>query len=187
MIKEKKLTICIPTYNRLKFIEKQLGFFKDEFENNKLILKDVEFIVADNASNDDTALFLSEYKNKHQFFDYQINPTNLGLVGNVVNLLNLAKTEYVWFVSDDDDLKPGVVEKILEIIQNNDNPELIFLNYSLNGNSGFTGKEGLRVDSKEAVLDVFREFYGSLVLITACVYKRKNLNELWVIIILNDF
>lgn len=178
MIKEKKLTICIPTYNRLKFIEKQLGFFKDEFENNKLILKDVEFIVADNASNDDTALFLSEYKNKHQFFDYQINPTNLGLVGNVVNLLNLAKTEYVWFVSDDDDLKPGVVEKILEIIQNNDNPELIFLNYSLNGNSGFTGKEGLRVDSKEAVLDVFREFYGSLVLITACVYKRKNLNEL---------
>lgn len=178
MIKEKKLTICIPTFNRLNFIEKQLGFFKEQFENNKLLTGAVEVIVADNASTDDTALFLFEYKNKHQFFNYQVNPTNLGLVGNVVNLLDLSKTEYVWFVSDDDDLKPGVVEKILETIEDNNNPELIYLNYSMNGNSGFTGKEELRVDSKEAVLDVFREFYGSLVLITACVYKRNNLNEL---------
>jgi glycosyltransferase involved in cell wall biosynthesis len=178
MIKEKKLTICIPTFNRLKFIEKQLGFFKEQFGNNKLLMPAVEFIVADNASTDDTAVFLSKYKNKHPFFNYVVNPSNLGLVGNVVNLLNLSKTEYVWFVSDDDDLKPGVVENILEIIENNDSPELIYLNYSLNGNSGFTGKEGLRVDSKKAVLDVFREFYGSLVLITACVYKRNNLNEL---------
>jgi glycosyltransferase involved in cell wall biosynthesis len=178
MIKDKKLTICIPTFNRLKFVENQLGFFKEQFKNNKLLMEYVEVIVADNASTDNTALLLSEYKNKHQFFNYVVNTSNLGLVGNVVNLLNLSKTEYVWFVSDDDDLKNGVVEKILEIIKNTGNPELIYLNYSLNGNPGFTGDEGLREDSKKAVLDVFREHYGSLVLITACVYKRNNLNEL---------
>lgn len=178
MTSSKKLTICIPTFNRLKFIKKQLGFFNEQLENNKALIQDVEIIVADNASTDTTALFLSEYKKQHNFFNYLINSSNLGLVGNIINLLNVSKTEYVWFVSDDDDLNAGVVEKILGIIKENRNPEFILLNVSVLGKKNFTGKCGLRVDSKKAAMEVFREDYGSLVLMTSCVYKRKNLLEL---------
>ena len=175
---EKKLTICIPTYNRLKFIKKQLVFFKNEFKNNELLAKHVEFIVADNASADSTADFLLQYKNENIFFKFVINSANLGLVGNIVNLLFLAKSEYVWFVSDDDDLKSGVVERILEIIENNNKPEFIFLNFLVFGKKNFAGKSSLRVDSKNAANEVFREDYGSLVLMTACVYKKRHLIEL---------
>jgi len=178
MVSKKKLTIGLPTYNRLNYVKKQLSFFKGEIKNNKEIQEKVNFIVADNASTDQTPLFLSDYKSKNDFFDYVINPSNLGLVGNVVKLLDLSTTEYVWFVSDDDDLAPGIVTKVLEILVSNPKIEFIFLNYSFFNRKGFMGKTGLRFDSKKATFDVFREHYGSLVLITACVHKRKNLNEL---------
>jgi len=174
----KKLTICIPTFNRLNFIKKQLLFFEDEFKRNRQLTSNVEIIVADNASKDETASFLKTLKKEKDFFNYVINPINLGLIGNVIKLLGLATTEYIWFVGDDDDLKPGIVEKVLEILDSNQKMEFIFLNYSIFNKKGFTGKTGLRLDSKEAVFDVFREHYGSLVLITACVHRRKNLNEL---------
>jgi len=178
MRNKKKLTICIPTFNRLEFIKKQLSFFQRQIENNKQLLQDISIIVADNASQDKTDEFLSSFNKKYNFFEYVINKSNLGLVGNIVNLLNLSKTEYVWFVSDDDELVTGVIEKIVNIINANNEPEFIFLNYSLKGKNGFTGKSGLRLDSKNAAQEVFREGYGSLVLITACVYKKKNLTEL---------
>ena len=175
---EKKLTICIPTYNRAKFIERQLTFFEEEFKNNQHLAEHVNCIVADNASSDNTAEFLSRYNEENNFFEYQTNSDNLGLVGNIVNLLGLSRTEYVWFVSDDDDLKPGIVKKILEIISSSNNLDFILLNISVLGKKNFQGKSGLRTDAKKAAMEVFREHYGSLVLMSACIYKRENLMEL---------
>lgn len=178
MSKEKKLTICIPTYNRLKFIKNQLYFFNNEFKNNQFLSKKVDVIVADNASNDNTADFLFQYKNETHFFGYILNESNLGLVGNITNLLYIAKSEYVWFVSDDDELKTGVVSEIIEIIENNENPEFIFLNFSLFGKKIFSGQCGLRSDSNKAVNEIYREHYGSLVLMTACIHRKDNLMKL---------
>ena len=175
---DKKLTICLPTYNRYKFIKNQLAFFNNEFNDNKSLNEKVEFIVADNASNDCTADFLAQYKKENNFFNYVVNSENLGLVGNIVHLLNLAKTEYVWFVSDDDELNHGVVQQVVEIIENHNNPEYIFLNFLVFGNKNFTGKCGLREDSKKAALEVYREDYGSLILMTACIHKKNNLLEI---------
>ncbi|GAB1308197.1 hypothetical protein KH5_08800 [Urechidicola sp. KH5] len=178
MTAKKQLTICIPTYNRLEFIKKQLEFFYNEFKDDNLLLNRVNIIIGDNASTDQTADFLSNYKRERDFFDLVINPNNLGIVGNINNLLELAETEYVWFVSDDDELRKGVVRNIFEIIDENKNLNFIFLNFLFFGNRIFSGKTGLRVDSKEAVNEVFREYYGSLILITACIYKKSNLLEL---------
>ncbi len=174
---KKRLTICLPTYNRYKFIKNQLGFFNTEFKNNKNLSEHVEVMVADNASSDKTAEFLVKYKKENNFFNYVINPENLGLVGNIVNLLDLADTEYVWFVSDDDELNPGVVQRVVEIIENN-NPEYVFLNFLVFGKKNFTGTCGLRKDSKEAALEVYKEDYGSLILMTACIHKKNNLLEI---------
>lgn len=172
---DKLLTVCIPTFNRVDFIKKQMSFFQSQIKNNKRLIEDVAFIVANNASTDNTAKFLLEYRKDNDFFEYITNSSNLGLVGNIVNLLNFLVTEYVWFVSDDDELRDGIIEEVLKIIKLYSNPEFIFLNYSSSGKKGFNGKTGYRSDSKEAALEVFQENYGSLVFITACVYKRRHL------------
>ncbi len=175
---DKILTVCIPTFNRIDFIKKQMSFFQSQIKKNEKIIEKVAFIVADNASTDNTAKFLSQYRKNNNFFEYIINPSNLGLVGNIGALLNSSTTEYVWFVSDDDELKDGVVEEIIKIINQKNRPEFIFLNYFFSGKKGFNGKSGYRSDSKEAALEVFQESYGSLVFMTACVYKRRHLLDL---------
>ena len=175
---DKILTVCIPTFNRSSFIKKQMSFFQDQIKKNESIIEKVAFVVADNASTDSTVNFLSQYRQNNNFFEYFVNPSNLGLVGNIGALLNASDTEYVWFVSDDDKLKDGVTEEVIKIINQYNRPEFIFLNYSSYGKKGFNGKSGYRSDSKEAALEVFQESYGSLVFMTACVYKRKHLLEL---------
>jgi glycosyltransferase involved in cell wall biosynthesis len=156
----------------------QLKFFNNQIQENPNLKKLVRFLISDNASTDNTSKILDNLLSQYGFFEKHTNKENKGLVGNIITLLNLSTTEYVWFVSDDDDLKGGVISEILNIIANNKNPEFIFLNYSLNGKKGFSGDCGFRLDSKIAALEVFREAYGSLVFMTSCVYKRKNLLEL---------
>lgn len=177
---DKILTICIPTYNRKIYLEKQLGFFQRQIDNNKKILERVHFIVSDNASTDDTLFMLNSWSQDSLFFDYYINEVNLGLAGNLKASLNRSITEYFWFVSDDDRLKDGIIELVLDAIDSS-NPEFILINYLSGGNNkeiGYTGTTGFHTNSKSVALEIFNEAYGSLVFITACVYKRSNLLDL---------
>lgn len=174
----KQLTICIPTYNRSKFIKNQLLFFYGEIQKNPNLKNLVSFIVSDNASTDDTSIILKKLHIQNDFFEHHTNKENLGLVGNILALLNLSSSEYIWFVSDDDELNEGIIAEILNIIANHDSLDFLFLNYSFNEKKVFLGKSGYRSDSKEAALEVFRGAYGSLVFMTSCVYKRKNILKL---------
>ncbi len=174
----KLLTVCIPTYNRAKYLEKQLMFFLEQVRSNSKIIDSVRFIVSDNASTDETPEILRKIHKVTGFFDYETNESNLGVVGNIIALLNRSDTEYVWFVSDDDTLKNGIIENILSIIKNYNEPEFIFLNYLSSSKKGFNGKSGYRADSKCAALEIYQNGYGSLVFMTACVFRRNNILEL---------
>ena len=123
------LTICIPTYNRKNYLENQLAFFQKQVENNPNILQKVRFIVSDNASTDDTCKMLESWDKSLCFFDYYRNDKNLGLVGNIIASLKRSTTDYVWFVSDDDQLKEGIIERVLDALINSI-PEFLFINYS---------------------------------------------------------
>jgi glycosyltransferase involved in cell wall biosynthesis len=172
------LTICLPTYNRSTFIANQINFFQKEIEADSLILQKIRFIVGDNASTDETPKVLDELNKKHPFFEVITNDENLGLIGNVINLLNYSKSEYVWFVSDDDVLERGILLEVLNILKKYNNLEFIFLNFSADGEIGSKEKKGYIQDSKSTALSMFKERYGSLVFITSCVYKRETLLEL---------
>ncbi len=176
-LNNKTLTICIPTFNRKTYLEKQISFFQKQISNNKKILDKVYFIVSDNASTDGTKSMIDSFDKKKIFFDFYSNSQNLGLVGNIIASLNRSETAYVWFVSDDDHLKDGIIELIIDAIHNNE-PEFVFINYLSKSKLGYKGAYGLQADSKNVALKIFNQSYGSLVFMTACVYKRKNLVEL---------
>lgn len=172
------ISICIPTYNRLEYLKQCLNFLKNEIDLYPFVLDDVEFLISDNCSTDGTDVFLHEFSQSNSHFKFKRNVTNLGLVGNLISCIDGVDTEYIWFVSDDDELESGIVSRVLSAIKENYKPEFVFLNYFIKGKPGYTLNSGYFPNSKDVALNIFNEGYGSLVFITSCVYKTNNLRSL---------
>jgi glycosyltransferase involved in cell wall biosynthesis len=110
------LSLCIPTYNRGKFLDISLSRIKEQFKN---ITDCVELIVSDNCSTDNTSEIVQKYMDEGLAIRYVKNPTNLGVDGNLVQCFRMAQGEYVWLPGDDDYLKEGALSKILEVLKSN--------------------------------------------------------------------
>lgn len=110
------LSICIPTYNREKYLKECLDSVINQewFDEEK-----IEIIISDNASKDNTTELVKEYQNKHKNIRYFRNDKNLGSAKNILNLaLHLAKWEYVWLFWDDDLMSPVWIRKTTDAIKN---------------------------------------------------------------------
>ena len=120
----KKLSICIPTFNRPEKLIKQVMFVLNEIENG-IDSDKIEIIIRDNHSDCKSYNKVINKLAKSNIHLYR-NDSNLGLIGNLNALLKDAKGEYVWFIGDDDILHAGIVRKVYE---NCINAGLIFINH----------------------------------------------------------
>lgn len=68
------LSICIPTYNRYKYLKHSLNSIicQKEFQEKK-----VEIVISDNASTDDTQKLCKEYSSHFENIHYYRNPENV--------------------------------------------------------------------------------------------------------------
>ncbi|GHT02294.1 hypothetical protein AGMMS50276_32130 [Synergistales bacterium] len=108
------LSICMPTYNRSKHIKRQLSFILRDA--SEFIGKEVEILVSDNASPDDTdKIIRGIYHENPDTFFYIEQEENIGC-GQWVYLINKAEGKYVWLVGDDDVLRPGIVEHVIDLL-----------------------------------------------------------------------
>jgi abequosyltransferase len=121
-----KLTIAISTYNRSNYLVECLNSILPEITN------EVNILVSDNASTDDTEEIMHKFLD-YSFVRYYRKETNTGMDGNFLNCLTKADGSYIHLMSDDDIMLPGTVNAIIECI-NIDNPDFIHLNLC-----GFTG------------------------------------------------
>lgn len=106
------LSICVPTYNRAFVIEKTLDMLLQFTEKHRNI-GDVEIIVADNFSTDNTKSLLATYTSQPNFRTFS-NSKNLGITGNLINCLEQATGQFVWFFGDDDVVQLDLVDVIVE-------------------------------------------------------------------------
>ena len=119
----KKLTIAIPIYNGGKTIKRLLDcLFSQNFSTD-----DVDIIICDNGSTDNTLEVIQPYLNKFTLYK---NETNLGADKNFELCVARSNSEYVWILGDDDYLKDNTVNIILDKI-NAKNYACIFINFSL--------------------------------------------------------
>lgn len=93
-----KLEIIIPTYNRQHLLAKTLAQLLDD----KSPVKDLNILVLDNNSSDNTQNYIEEIKKAHSNISYIRNHYNLGIGGNIARALEYASKEYVWLLGDDD-------------------------------------------------------------------------------------
>lgn len=116
---EKLLTICIPTYNRAYFLEEVLASLCVQF--NEDILKQVNIVISDNASPDNTTEIAEKYVSKYpENIQYFRNPENIGWIKNVIKVTDYARGKYMWLLADDDCATGFSLASIIEIIEKNE-------------------------------------------------------------------
>ena len=115
MIKIKKnlplVSICIPTYNAEKYINETLNsILKQSYDN-------IEIIIGDNASNDNTEQLVQEFNNTHNLdISYYKNLENLGYSGNCNKLIGLANGEFVAIYHSDDVYNPDIIKEQVALL-----------------------------------------------------------------------
>ena len=119
-----KLSICIPVFNGEEFIKDTVDSLILQAEKNK-----VSLVIIDDNSTDNSFKILSRYHEDHSIISLIKNDSTIGMDKNFSKVINFAKTEYVWFFGQDDILLDGAIEKLLNVINDNSSPDLIYFNY----------------------------------------------------------
>lgn len=105
------LSICIPTYNREKYIGTTLRSALSQRT------PEVEIVVCDNASNDATEAVVEELFKDQPSVRYFRWDRNMGADKNFLKVVELATGKYCWFMGSDDILEPGSIAHVLAVIQ----------------------------------------------------------------------
>ena len=110
------LSICIPTYNGTK------SYFGKVLNNTIALAEmypgEVEVVVSDNASTDNTQEILSVYNDKSCLRCYR-NEENLGFHGNLKALTDkYSRGKYTWMIGDDDFIIPSVFPTVFDALKN---------------------------------------------------------------------
>ena len=108
------LTICIPTYNRSKKLEKNLRHLIKIIGDQKICI-----CISDNASIDDTENVINEIKKSYPYIRYNRNRNNLGFSGNFSAVLKMSNTKYAWLLGDDDYITFNGINCVLEVVKKN--------------------------------------------------------------------
>lgn len=115
-----KLSICIATYNRGKFIGETLDQILGQMQ------PDVELVVVDGASSDNTAEVMAQYLPYHPEMRYYREQENSGVDRDYDKAVGYALGEYCWLMTDDDLLRPDAVRRVLTAL--NDSNDLVIVN-----------------------------------------------------------
>lgn len=106
-----KISICMPTRNRAGFIGQALESVISQADEN------VEIVIIDGASTDNTAEVVRDYIKKFKNITYRCEEKNGGVDRDMGKAIEAARGEYCWLLSDDDRLKPGAMKRMLEEIK----------------------------------------------------------------------
>jgi glycosyltransferase involved in cell wall biosynthesis len=122
LYKEPLVSVCIPTYNAENTVVSTVqSILKQTYQN-------LEIVLVDNASTDDTLAILSQF-NDHRIKIYK-NSKNIGAEKNWSRCIELASGKYIAIFHADDLYKPDMVEKQVQAFQDNPSIGAVFTTYN---------------------------------------------------------
>lgn len=125
MMRKIKLSIAIPTLNRLKYLQ----FTLEHFINQVKPVKDfVEIIVVNNNSDDNTSEIIEELSTKHEFLHFYDCKDRLPLGEQFKRTVAFTKGEYVILWGDDDIPAPFLISYLLHKIDCAQDTGLFYFN-----------------------------------------------------------
>lgn len=109
------LSICIPTYNRAQYLDKCLKSIFDYIGEDK----NIEVVVSDNNSEDNTKEIVDKYMAMYSNFKYFKNEKNVGADRNIIEALNRGTGKFIASHGDDDYFAPFSIYKIINKLYEN--------------------------------------------------------------------
>lgn len=106
------LTIAIPTYRRSTLLFELLTVLGPQLKGHP----EVELLISDNASPDDTPQIVQRFIDAGMAISYHRHAENIGSDANFISCLRQARGKYFWLFSDDDIILPGTIAEILHHI-----------------------------------------------------------------------
>lgn len=190
-----KLSFCIPTYNRLPFLKKNLNLIIFQIISEKL--KDKVYIcISDNCSTDGTEQICKQLiqENTEIKITYKKCDKNYGPDRNFISAMNMSVSEYSILWGDDDFLHEGGLRQIFHMIDcgEKSGADIMISSTSIVDSKGhplFT-KHFLRKDIKEYVVDfsnaaeakafffLLKDMGGMLSFISDVIYKTSIIHEI---------
>ena len=121
-----KVSVITPTYNREKYIKKCIDSVLNQ------TLEDIEFIIIDDGSTDNTSKIIEGYNDKRLKYVKQMN-SGIGVSRN--NGVKMSKGDYIVFLDSDDYLENDALEKMYNKAISEDLDIVVtdFYNFYLNG------------------------------------------------------
>lgn len=169
--KKKLLTIAIPTYSR----SANLALILDELivQNNE----DLDILVADDMSPDNTEEVVASYINKLPNLRYIKNPQNLGFSRNVYSLYEKSNSRYVWFLCDDETIIPGsTIKHIVASLKENE-PVVAVYNLIHEDPYGVIKEAGIDKDTCYESHDQFSDYQPLMrtTFLSTLIVEKRNL------------
>ena len=119
-----KISICIATYNRANSLTNCLNSIAIAAKDH---VGRFEVCVSDNGSDEKT---FDAVRRATEFLEinYHRNNSNLGIPRNFLQVVSLAKGEFIWLIGDDDLLLPDTFDRLLPLLEGNKGVDFFYLN-----------------------------------------------------------
>lgn len=114
-----KVSVIVPVYNSEQELRDCLDSLVEQTE------KDIEIIVIDDGSTDNSPEIEAEYQKKYPNVKVYRNERNLGQSETRNRGIELAEGDYIAFLDSDDYVNPGMYEELYQAAVDNNMPELI--------------------------------------------------------------
>lgn len=121
------LSIVIPVYNG----EDTIGETLESVVNQCDVDMDMDIIISDNASTDNTKKVVYSYIEKYPFIHYYKNNNNVGFDKNCDLAIRRSKSEYCWIMGDDDLIANGGIKRIYDLLSKKLYLSAVYVNYSM--------------------------------------------------------
>ena len=113
MINPIRLSICIPTYNRGKYIGETLSSILPQCSEK------IDIVIVDGASTDNTESVVRSFQSKYNNIHYKRNNINNGVDRDMAHAVELATGDYCWLMSSDDLINPDAIEVVIKELDRN--------------------------------------------------------------------
>jgi glycosyltransferase involved in cell wall biosynthesis len=177
-----RLSLCVPTYNRCALLRDALAALDAEWQRLSPARRDrLEFVICDNASTDDTRLVANQFVSQHGTqAQYRRRTTNIGL-DNVYLCTETATGDFVLVLSDDDELLPGALTRLFDLLDEDTQLDAVALNSRSfkvspdeDGRLAFKTWAGVQLRSRD---ELFTELSTMLTFLSILVYRRTLVAE----------
>ena len=114
-----KVSMIVPVYNSEKYLKEALDCLVNQ------TLKDIEIIIVDDCSLDNSSLIIKDYMSRYSNIKYHRNDKNMG-PGYSRNIgIDMASGEYIGFMDSDDLIDLSMLEAMYNGAISNNKPDLI--------------------------------------------------------------